>query len=57
MTILLCLWLIGWMFSLGFADTQDIKDIPSLEVTVWILLLFTWPYWVGIRLNALLEGR
>ena len=41
------LWFAGWLFTLGY-----------LQLTFWkgVLALCVWPYFIGVRVAALLAG-
>ena len=41
------LWLIGWLFSIGYLHLDLWKGAAAL---------FVWPYYIGLRIASLLVG-
>jgi hypothetical protein len=41
------LWLIGWLFSIGYLHLDLWKGAAAL---------FVWPYYIGLRIASLLAG-
>jgi hypothetical protein len=41
------LWLIGWLFSIGYLHLDLWKGAAEL---------FVWPYYIGLRIASLLVG-
>lgn len=49
------IWLIGFMFTLGFRFHRGDKDIYS--ISGFLLLLLLWPWSLGIGISSVMRGK